>query len=73
MGLGRQHTFAVTGDFQFPDYWDWHCPDYYVFEDTPRAVEYVHGDEVDAAHGPVEDFGDVPVIGDGVTLEDIAL
>ena len=72
-GKRERETFPFARDFELPDDWDRHCPDNDIFEHAPGAVEDVHGDEIDAAHGVVEYFCDVPVIWYRIALEDVAL
>lgn len=55
-------TFSFPRDFELPDDWDGHYSDNDVFENTPGAVEDIHDDEIDATHGVVEYFCDIPVI-----------
>ena len=69
----KDRTFSFPSDFELPYDWDRHCPDNYVFEHAPGAVEDVHGDDIDTALGVVEDLCDVPIIGYWIALEDVAL
>ena len=66
-------TFPIARYFQCPYHGYRHCPYYDVLENAPCAVEYVHHDEIHTSHGVVEYLGYIPIVRNGMALEDVPL